>query len=143
LTDNRSDNDPKTEVKEVNAVPDSQPMNKVEALERLIGESIFNPKPLLPKLNPIEISQSGKQLTAVEKLKVMLQQRIDENPAPETEQTGEENLPGVTVIKKKFPSSLMMRPNRTACITHQCRKMTVLSCHRCLINTGVEKMNYI
>jgi hypothetical protein len=99
LTDNRSDNDPKTEVKEVNAVPDSQPMNKVEALERLIGESIFNPKPLLPKLNPIEISQSGKQLTAVEKLKVMLQQRIDENPAPETEQTEEENLPGVTVIK--------------------------------------------
>jgi len=24
---------------------------------------------------------------------------------------------------------------------HQYRKTTVLSCHRCLINTGVEKMN--
>ncbi len=31
--------------------------------------------------------------------------------------------------------------NRTACIRHQCRKTTVLSCHRCLLNTGVEKMN--
>jgi hypothetical protein len=33
--------------------------------------------------------------------------------------------------------------NRTACIRHQCRKTTVLKCHRCLFNTGVEKMNYI
>jgi len=33
--------------------------------------------------------------------------------------------------------------NRTACIKHQCRKTTVLSCHRCLINTGVEKMKNI
>ncbi len=32
---------------------------------------------------------------------------------------------------------------RTACIRHQCRKTTVKSCHRCLINTGVEKMNSI
>jgi len=29
------------------------------------------------------------------------------------------------------------------CVRHQCRITTVLSCHRCLINTGVEKMNYI
>ncbi len=29
--------------------------------------------------------------------------------------------------------------NRTAHIRHQCRKTTVLSCHGCLINTGVEK----
>ncbi len=29
--------------------------------------------------------------------------------------------------------------NRTAHIRHQWRKTTVLSCHRCLINTGVEK----
>ncbi len=29
--------------------------------------------------------------------------------------------------------------NRTAKIRHQCRKTTVLSCHRCLINTGFEK----
>ncbi len=32
---------------------------------------------------------------------------------------------------------------QTACIRHQCRKTTVLSCYRCLINTGVEKMNNI
>jgi hypothetical protein len=29
--------------------------------------------------------------------------------------------------------------NRTAHIRHQCRKTIVLSCHRCLINSGVEK----
>ncbi len=33
--------------------------------------------------------------------------------------------------------------NRKVHIRHQCRKTTVLSCHSCLINTGVEKMNYI
>jgi hypothetical protein len=33
--------------------------------------------------------------------------------------------------------------NRTAHIRHRCRKATVLSCHRCLINTGVVKMNNI
>ncbi len=33
--------------------------------------------------------------------------------------------------------------NRTARIRHQCRKTTALSCHRSLINTGVEKMNCI
>jgi len=33
--------------------------------------------------------------------------------------------------------------NRTAHIIHLCRKTTVLSCHRHLINSGVEKMNNI
>jgi hypothetical protein len=33
--------------------------------------------------------------------------------------------------------------NRRACIRHQCRETTILSCHRCLIHTGVEKMNNI
>jgi hypothetical protein len=33
--------------------------------------------------------------------------------------------------------------NRTTHIRHQCRKTTVLSCHRCIINTGVEKINNI
>ncbi len=33
--------------------------------------------------------------------------------------------------------------NSAACIRHQCMKATVLNCHRCLINTGVEKMNNI
>ncbi len=32
---------------------------------------------------------------------------------------------------------------RTAHIRCQWRKTTILSCHRCLINTGVEKMNNI
>jgi hypothetical protein len=29
--------------------------------------------------------------------------------------------------------------NDTARIRHQCRKTTVLKCHKCLINTGAEK----
>ncbi len=33
--------------------------------------------------------------------------------------------------------------NRTAHIRHHCGKTAILSCHRCLINTGVEKMNNI
>jgi len=33
--------------------------------------------------------------------------------------------------------------NATPCIRHQCRKTAVLSCHRFLINSGVEKMNNI
>jgi len=33
--------------------------------------------------------------------------------------------------------------NKTSHIRHQCRKTTVLSCHRFLINTGVEKINNI
>ncbi len=33
--------------------------------------------------------------------------------------------------------------NSTAFIRHQCRKTAVLNWHRCLINTGVEKMNSI
>jgi hypothetical protein len=33
--------------------------------------------------------------------------------------------------------------NRSARIRHKCRKTTVLSCHRCLINPGIEKMNNI
>ncbi len=31
--------------------------------------------------------------------------------------------------------------NRTSLIIHPCRKTAVLSCHRCLINTGVKKCN--
>ncbi len=34
-------------------------------------------------------------------------------------------------------------PNRPMHIRHQCRETTVFSCHRCLINTGAEKMNNI
>jgi hypothetical protein len=30
--------------------------------------------------------------------------------------------------------------NRRACFRHLCRKTIVYSCHRCLINTGIEKI---
>ncbi len=33
--------------------------------------------------------------------------------------------------------------NRTVHIRHWCKKTTVLNCHRCLVNTGVEKLNNI
>jgi hypothetical protein len=33
--------------------------------------------------------------------------------------------------------------NGTARVSDLCRKTTVLCCHRCLINTGVEKINNI
>jgi hypothetical protein len=33
--------------------------------------------------------------------------------------------------------------NRTSCIRQECMNTTTLSCHRCLINTGVETMNNI
>ncbi len=36
-------------------------------------------------------------------------------------------------------SLLQYGNNGTAYIGHECRKTTVLNCHRCLINTGVEK----
>jgi hypothetical protein len=32
--------------------------------------------------------------------------------------------------------------NRTGHIRYQCRKTAVLSCYRCLIDTGVEKISY-
>jgi hypothetical protein len=33
--------------------------------------------------------------------------------------------------------------SRKVYIEHQCRETTVLSCHRCLISSGVKKMNNI
>ncbi len=51
-----------------------------------------------------------------------------------------------SAYRRKKNEAMLMRnawPNRRAHIRHQCRKATVLSCHRCLINTGVEKMNNI
>jgi hypothetical protein len=42
----------------------------------------------------------------------------------------------------KILSNITAR-NRTARIRHWCRKTTVLSCQRCLINTGIEKVNNI
>jgi hypothetical protein len=45
--------------------------------------------------------------------------------------------------KKSFFSSLDKNFNGTARIRHQCRKAAVLSYHRFLINSGVEKMNNI
>jgi hypothetical protein len=42
-----------------------------------------------------------------------------------------------------FYKNLFKWFNRTMGIRHQCRIMNVLSCHRCLINTGIEKINSI
>jgi hypothetical protein len=44
-------------------------------------------------------------------------------------------------LKQSEPA--LTRNNRIAYIRHLCRKTAVLNCHRCLINTGVEKMNHI
>ncbi len=46
-----------------------------------------------------------------------------------------------TSYKKEIEISQLgkMKSNRTTRIRHQFTKTTVLSCHRCLINTGVEK----
>ncbi len=43
----------------------------------------------------------------------------------------------------KLECLLQGKSNRREHIRHQCRKTTVLSCHRCLINTDAEKMNKI
>ncbi len=40
-----------------------------------------------------------------------------------------------------WPCSINRFVNGTEHIRHQCRQTTVLSCPRCLINSGVEKMN--
>jgi hypothetical protein len=40
--------------------------------------------------------------------------------------------------EKKF-TNIVSLFNRTAHIRHLCMKTVVLSCHRCLINTGIEK----
>jgi hypothetical protein len=52
----------------------------------------------------------------------------------------------IVVAPKKPPKQsepALTRNNRTVHIRHLCRKTAVLNCHRCLLNKGVEKMNYI
>jgi hypothetical protein len=43
----------------------------------------------------------------------------------------------------KWNSTFKNVNSGTAHIRHQCRKIAVLSCHRFLISSGVEKMNKI
>ncbi len=43
----------------------------------------------------------------------------------------------------KQQKQLRRQDNRIAHFKHQFKKPIVLSCHRCLINSGVEKINYI
>jgi hypothetical protein len=43
-------------------------------------------------------------------------------------------------VRSAVDGTMRIKGNRTAHIRHQCIKATVLSCHRCLINTGVEKI---
>jgi hypothetical protein len=38
-----------------------------------------------------------------------------------------------------IPCQLSPSQDRTVRIRHQCRKTFISSCHRCLVNTGVEK----
>jgi hypothetical protein len=42
-------------------------------------------------------------------------------------------------VRIKLQFKAMLGNNGTEHIRHQCMKTTVLSFHRCLINTGVEK----
>jgi len=42
-------------------------------------------------------------------------------------------------IKQPLLGKILTNPNCTTCIRHQCRKTIVLSCHRCLNDTGIEK----
>ncbi len=44
---------------------------------------------------------------------------------------------------KAGPCNISLFANRRAYIRHLCIKTSVLSCHRCLNDTGVEKMNNI
>jgi len=54
------------------------------------------------------------------------------------------NLLGAKICVAGLGQASQMWPcNGTEHIRHQCRKTTVLSCCISLINTGVEKMNYI
>ncbi len=48
-----------------------------------------------------------------------------------------------TVVEHSTRDHKIEGSNGTARIRHQCRKTAVLSCHRYLINSGVEKMNNI
>ncbi len=45
--------------------------------------------------------------------------------------------------KRLYSAYVAISGNGTPCIRHQCRKTGVLSLHRFLINSGVEKMNNI
>jgi hypothetical protein len=57
---------------------------------------------------------------------------------------------GSLIGRKETTSTMMLQcqmeslttHNRTH-IRHQCRKTTILSCHRCLTNTGVKKEHHL
>jgi hypothetical protein len=50
-----------------------------------------------------------------------------------------QNTQRLQLFTKIIKQIIFNKTNRTAHIRHQCMKTTVFSCHRCLINTGVEK----
>jgi len=52
-------------------------------------------------------------------------------------------LLGASVFLLGGYSKTSLKDNGTVHIRYLCRKTAVLSCHRCLINIGVEKMNCI
>ena len=83
--------------------PVLNPASKVEALKRSIGESLFNPRPAIStsESKSLKISVLAKPLSAVDRLKLMLQQKLDagkeESERKETRKTEEETgLTGLT-----------------------------------------------
>jgi hypothetical protein len=63
-------------------------------------------------------------------------------PGPEISNATERNLEESQQIRD-WIFIYKHASNGTLHIRHQCRKTSVLSCHRCQINPGVEKMNFI
>ena len=78
-------------------------VNKVEALKSLIGNAIFHPKPLVPKLR-LEPAATSAPLSAVERLKLELQKKIDEGKPAEAEVVVAEPMPGEPMTRLKFCS---------------------------------------
>ena len=78
-------------------------VNKVEALKSLIGNAIFHPKPLVPKLR-LEPAATSAPLSAAERLKLELQKKIDEGKPAEAEAVMAEPMPGEPMTRLKFCS---------------------------------------
>ena len=78
-------------------------VNKVEALKSLIGNAIFHPKPLVPKLR-LEPAATSAPLSAAERLKLELQKKIDEGKPAEAEAVVAEPMPGEPMTRLKFCS---------------------------------------
>ncbi len=52
-------------------------------------------------------------------------------------------IPEQAFTVKNAATTVNPASNRRARIKHRCRKTADFSCHRCLMNTGAEKMDFI